>query len=32
MMLQYEEEQMDEGALKVRDYVKGQPQNIGETA
>jgi hypothetical protein len=32
MMLQYEEEQMDEGAVKVRDYVKGQPQNIEETA
>ena len=31
MMLQYEEEQMDEGAVKVRDYVKGQPQNIEET-
>jgi hypothetical protein len=32
MMLQYEEEQMDEGAIKVRDYVKGQPQNCEETA
>jgi len=32
MKPQYEEEQMDEGALKVRDYVKGQPQNIEETA
>lgn len=31
-MIQYEEEQMDEGALKVRDYVKGEPQNIEETA
>jgi hypothetical protein len=30
-MIQYEEEQMDEGAKKVRDYVKGQPQNCEET-
>jgi hypothetical protein len=30
-MIEYEEEQMDEGAKKVRDYVKGQPQNCEET-
>ncbi len=31
-MIRNEEYQMDEGAKKVRDYVKGQPQNIEETA
>jgi hypothetical protein len=30
-MIQNEEYQMDEGAKKVRDYVKGQPQNCEET-
>ena len=30
-MIRNEEYQMDEGAKKVRDYVKGQPQNIEET-
>jgi len=31
-MIRNEEYEMDEGAKKVRDYVKGQPQNIKETA
>ena len=30
-MIRNEEYEMDEGAKKVRDYVKGQPQNIEET-
>jgi len=30
-MIRNEEYEMDEGAKKVRDYVKGQPQNCEET-
>jgi len=30
-LIQAEEESFDEGAKKVRDYVKGQPQNCEET-
>jgi hypothetical protein len=30
-MIRNEEYEMDEGAKKVRDYVKGEPQNCEET-